>query len=59
MSEVVGLLLPLLERCCQKTRPEGPLEVEAEGEEAQDLLVEVENQILNQMAEMETPLCVL
>lgn len=55
MSEVVGSLQQLLERCCQKIEQEGHLEVEAEVEEAQDLLVEVGNQILNLMAEMEIP----
>lgn len=54
-SEVVGLLQQPLERCCQKIVQEGHLEAEVEVEEAQDLLVEVGNQILNPMAEMETP----
>lgn len=58
-SEVVGSLQPLLVRCCQKTKQEGHLEVEVEEEEAQDLLVEVENQILNQTVEMEIPWWVL
>lgn len=59
MSGAVDSLLLLLVRYSQKTTLVGHLQVEVVGVEAQDLLVEVEIQTLNQKEEMEILLCVL